>query len=193
MDKSVALEIVLIALDLFLLAVHQVDVVAQEQMQIFMAIARQLLFDRLELEQQVVAECAGQRQPAVLFVAELFDQRAQDGKAGGLLAALFFGKQLRQRLQAARQRAIHARERFPVRMALEHRQQDLIQDFAADTERAEFHLAVVGHDLERRRAWKQYPSASNVPDIRIRKKDRCRDDNPGRATDALSLCGNRPL
>jgi hypothetical protein len=48
--QTFALEIVLIALDLFLLAVHQVDVVAKEQVQVLVAVARQLLFDRVELE-----------------------------------------------------------------------------------------------------------------------------------------------
>ena len=49
-DESLALEIVLIALDLFLLAVHQVDVVAKKQVQVLMAVARQFFFDGLELE-----------------------------------------------------------------------------------------------------------------------------------------------
>ena len=111
--QTLALEIVLIALDLFLLAIHQIDVVAEEQVQVLVAVARQFLFDRLELEQQVVAERAGQRQPAVLLVAEFSIKRAQNGKRGGLLAALFFRKQRGQRLQAAAQRAIHAARTIP--------------------------------------------------------------------------------
>ena len=57
---AVALEIVLEALDLLLLAIHEPDVVAEKQVQILVAVARQLLLDRLELEQQVVAEGAHQ-------------------------------------------------------------------------------------------------------------------------------------
>ena len=99
---AVALELVLVALDLLLLAIHVPDLVAEEEVQIFVAVARQLLFDRLELEQQVVAEGADQPEAGILFAAELFDQRAQNRECRGLLAALFFGEERRQRLQACR-------------------------------------------------------------------------------------------
>jgi hypothetical protein len=49
-DEALALEIVLIVFDLLLLAVHQVEVVAKKQVQVLVAVARQLLFDGLELE-----------------------------------------------------------------------------------------------------------------------------------------------
>jgi hypothetical protein len=59
-----------VALDLLLLAVHEPDVVAEEQVQVLVAVARQLLFDRLELEQQVVAESAEKAEPRILLAAE---------------------------------------------------------------------------------------------------------------------------
>ena len=77
---AVAREIVLVALDLLLLAVHEPDVVAQEQVQVLVAVARQFLFDGLELEQQVVAERADQAQARILFAAELLDERAQNAR-----------------------------------------------------------------------------------------------------------------
>src|SRR6185369_2532580 len=97
-------EIPLVMLDLLLLAVHGVNVVAEEQVQVFVAAAGQFLFDWLELEKQVEPERADQRQPRILGMAELLDERAQNGKRGRLLAALLFGEQLRQRLQASPQR-----------------------------------------------------------------------------------------
>jgi hypothetical protein len=53
-------EIVAIALDLFLLAIHEIDVVAEVQVQILHARARQLHADRIELEQEIVSERADQ-------------------------------------------------------------------------------------------------------------------------------------
>ena len=118
-------EIVLVALDLLLLAIHEPDVVAEEQVQILVAVARQLLLDRLELEQQVVAERAHQAQPRILLAAELLDQRAQNRKGRRLLAALLFGKQRRQRLQPAGQHLAFEAELFPVRMLRQHRLEQL--------------------------------------------------------------------
>ena len=57
-----AREIVLVALDLLLLAIHEINVVAEEQMQILHVVARQLQLDGIELEQQIVAEGADQRE-----------------------------------------------------------------------------------------------------------------------------------
>ena len=73
-----ALEFVLIALDLLLLAVHEADVVAEIEVQILVAVARKLLLDGLELEQQVVAEGADEAQARILRAAEFVDERAQD-------------------------------------------------------------------------------------------------------------------
>ena len=117
-ETSPLVEIVAVALDLLLLAVHEADVVAEEQVQVLVAVARQLLLDRLELKQQVVAESAHQAQARILFAAEFVDQRAQNGKRRGLLAALLFRKQRRQRLQTAVQRAVRPAEFLPVRMSL---------------------------------------------------------------------------
>src|SRR5580692_12908119 len=81
-----ARELVLIPLDLFLLTIHEPDVVVEEQVQVFMAVARQLLFDGLELKEQVEAECAYQTEAQILRPAELLNQRAENRKHRGLLA-----------------------------------------------------------------------------------------------------------
>jgi hypothetical protein len=47
-------------------------------MQVFLMTAREPLLDRVELEQQIVAERPHQAQPPVLFVVELLDQRPQN-------------------------------------------------------------------------------------------------------------------
>ena len=145
-----AREFVAEALDLLRLAIHEPDVVAQEQVQVLVAVARQLALDGLELEQQVVAEGADQPQARILLAAEFLDQRAQNGKHRGLLAALLLRKQARQRAQAAGQNARLPAEVLPVRMAGQHRLQDLRHLLAARVERADFHAAVVGDDFERR-------------------------------------------
>src|ERR1017187_9610083 len=44
-----------------------------------------------------------------------------------------------------------------MRMAFEHRQQDLIQYFAANAERAKFHFPVIRYDLQRR------PRGGDIP------------------------------
>jgi sRNA-binding carbon storage regulator CsrA len=56
--------------------IHEVDVIAEKQVQILVAAARQLLFDRLELKQQIVTEGANQGQPRILRMTKLLDQRA---------------------------------------------------------------------------------------------------------------------
>ncbi len=68
---AVALEIVLVTVDLLALAIHEEDVVAEEQVQVLVTAARERLFDRLELEQQVVAERAHQREVRIADAAEL--------------------------------------------------------------------------------------------------------------------------
>ena len=73
-------------------------------MQILDAVARKLQFDRLELEQQIVAERADQREARGKRMAEFVDQRAQNRKRRGLLAALLFREQRGQRLQRAVER-----------------------------------------------------------------------------------------
>ena len=71
-----AREIELVTLDALLLAIHEVDVVAQEQVQILDVVTRQLQLDRIELQQQVVAECAHQRQARRQRMLEFLEQRA---------------------------------------------------------------------------------------------------------------------
>ena len=53
-----ASEVVPVALDLLLLAIHEVDVVAKKQVQVLVPGARELFLDGLELEQQIVSERA---------------------------------------------------------------------------------------------------------------------------------------
>jgi len=98
------LEIPLVALGLLLLAIHGVNLVAEEQVQVLVAAARQFFFDGLELEKKVEPERADQRQPGILGMAEFLDERAQNGKHGGLFAALLLGEQFWQGLQAPSQR-----------------------------------------------------------------------------------------
>ena len=154
---AVRLKIVLIPLDLLLLAIHEVDVVAEEQVHVLVPAARQLLLDRLELEQQIVAECADQRQARILGIPELLDQRAQDRKRRGLLAALLFGEELRQRQQASHQRTALLPERLPMRMLRQDRIQHLRQHLPAQIERPKLDLAIDRDDLERR------PCGGDVP------------------------------
>ena len=118
-EYAFELEIPAVALDLLLLAIHKVDVVAEDTSADLYGPARQLFFNGLELEQQIVAERADEREARILGVPELVDQGAQNGKRRGLLAALFLGEQLRQRLQAAAERGALAAERIPMRMPLQ--------------------------------------------------------------------------
>src|SRR5207237_6477881 len=84
---AIELEIPLVSLGLLLLAIHGVNLVAEEQMQVLVAAARQLFFDRLELKKKIEPECADQREPGILRMPKFLDQRPQNGKHGGLLAA----------------------------------------------------------------------------------------------------------
>ena len=120
--QTVALEVVLEPLDLFLLAVHVVDVVAKKQVQGLLAVSRQLQLDRIELEQQIVAESANDRESRVLDGVEILDQRAQNRKGRRLLAALFFREKLRQRLEPATERGAFEPKFLPVRMRFEQRE-----------------------------------------------------------------------
>src|SRR5208283_3852291 len=115
-----------------------------------MFVARKYLLDGFKLKQQVVAEGAHQPQAGILFAAELFDQRPQNGERRGLLAALLLGKQGRKRFQAAIQHAVLPTEFLPMRMPLERRMEQLRDAAAALIERAELHAAVARHDLQRR-------------------------------------------
>src|SRR5207248_1872397 len=74
--KVLAGEIVAEALHLLLLAVHEPDVIAEKQMEILVPVARQLLLDRLELEEQVVAERADETETRIFLAAKFVDKRA---------------------------------------------------------------------------------------------------------------------
>ena len=147
---ALAAELVLVALDLLFLAVHQPDVVAEEEMQIFVPGARQFLFDGLELEEQVVTEGADQREVRVFLALELLDQRAQNRERGGLLAALLLGEERGQGLEAAGQNRAFEAELFPVRMVREQLVKHAGEDGSALVQRPELHAAVVGNNFERR-------------------------------------------
>ena len=111
-----AREIVLEALDLFLLAIHEIDVVAQEQVQVLDAVARKLQLDRIELKQQIVSEAPTSARRDASGWSKFVKQRAQNRKCGRLFAAFLFGKQRGQRFQRPVQRAVFDREILPMRM-----------------------------------------------------------------------------
>ena len=59
-----------------------------------MGIARQAQGDRLELEQEIVAEGAREGELVVVLAFEFVRQSAEDGEDGRLFAAIFFRKDL---------------------------------------------------------------------------------------------------
>src|SRR5207302_5166611 len=89
---------------------------------------------------------------------ELLNQRAKNGERRGLFAALLLGEQLRQRLQAPAQGGAVSAEGIPMRMPVENRQQHGIQHLATKIERAKFHLAVDGDNLQRRTRGGEVPA-----------------------------------
>ncbi len=62
---------------------------------------------------------------------ELGDQRPHHRKRRGLFAALLFGKQFRKRPQLTLEDPAFVGDALPVRMFLEHRLQNLIEDLPA--------------------------------------------------------------
>jgi hypothetical protein len=112
--QAAAREIILEPLDPFLLAVHEPDVVAQEEVEYLRAGARQLQIDGVELKQEVVAEGPYQREVSVLHRAELVDEGAQDGERRGLLAPQLFGEKLGKRLQPSNQSPASRFQRLPM-------------------------------------------------------------------------------
>ena len=145
-----ARKLVGITVDLLLLAIHEVNLVAQEQAQIVAALARELELDRIEAEQEVVAESAHQGEPVRQGMVELGNQGADDRKRGRLFAPLLLRKQRRQWFERAAQGSVFERAGFPVRMRRQRRRQQMVEDFSARIERGEDHLAVARGDLERR-------------------------------------------
>jgi hypothetical protein len=144
------IEVVLEPLDDLLLAVHEADVVAEEQPQVLLLGARQAQADGVELEQQVVAEGPDQGQAGVARVAELLHQRAQNGEERGLFGALLFGKQRRKRLQAPAQRPPGQLQRLPVRVRAKNVKKHFRQHLSAQVQRAEFDFTAGAGDLQRR-------------------------------------------
>src|SRR5262249_31798279 len=110
-------------------------------MQILVSAARQLLLDRLELKQQIVSEGPDQPQPRIVRMPELLDQRAQNRKRRGLLAALLLREQRRQRPQLSLERRSFSSKRLPVRMPLQHALEHGAQLLAARIQRPELHIA----------------------------------------------------
>ena len=156
--NALAREIEAIAFHLLLLAVHEPDVVAKEEVQVLMAGARQLLLDRFELEKQVVPEGADQSQARVLFAAKFLDQRAQNGEGRRLLAALLFRKKRRQRLEPAVQPVVGQRKLLPMRILRQHRIQQPRNHPAPFIQRVKLHSPVVGHDFEWRAHRRDIPA-----------------------------------
>src|SRR5580692_9014339 len=106
-----------------------------------MFMARELELDGVELKQKIVSECTHQREPCIEFTLKFTDQRAQDRKSRRLLAALFLGKQRRQRLQLSVEGCALETELLPMRMAFKNAEQNLVQHFAARVQRVEHDVA----------------------------------------------------
>ena len=156
--NTLPFEIVLVVVDLLLLEIGEEDIVAEKQVQVFVAGTGQPLDDGIELEQQVVAERAYQAEVRILFLAELFDEAPQDGEDRRLPAALLLREERGHGLQPARQQARFEAELFPMGMAGQHGMEHL-EDLAATLiERAELHAAVVGDDLEGRAGGADVPT-----------------------------------
>src|SRR5208283_1446634 len=117
-------------------------VVAEIEVEILVAVARQALLNGLELEQKVVAKGADQAEARIAEAAEFLDERAQDGKDRRLAAALLLGEERRQRLKAAGQDLTFETELLPVGVRGEDRREQLRDDAAALVERAELDVAV---------------------------------------------------
>ena len=148
--QAVLLEIVGEAFDDFPFAVHVDDFVAEEELQVFPHAAFETQGNGLKLVDQVEAEGAGEGEFVVVIVAEFVRQGAQHGEDGGLLAALFFGKEFRHRLQAAFDDAVLFAEIVPVRMVPQGVREQLVDDDAAFVERPEGHVSLEADQLQRR-------------------------------------------
>lgn len=147
-ERLVALELELVAGDLLLLAVHEPDVVAEEEVQVLGAGAGEFFIDGLELEEEVVAESAGEGEVGLLGVAELVHQGAENAEDGRLFAALLFREEFGERLEAAHQRAALRVEGFPVRMPGQNGEEHLVEEHAAQVEGTELDQAVMGDDFQ---------------------------------------------
>ena len=139
---AILLEFVSEPLDLLALAVHVDNVVAEEELKIFAALATKAQGDGLELEEQIVTECAGKAEFVVALAAEFPRQGAQHRKHRGLLAALFFGEQSGHGPQAAGEHAASPVEAeiFPMRMVFEHAREHAADSAAALIERTKRHV-----------------------------------------------------
>ena len=150
-------KVVLETFDLFPLAVHEPDVVAQKQVKILRAGAWKAELDRIELEQQIVAEGTHQGQAAVFRAAKLLDHCAEKREYGGLFAALLFGEEGRERPEPASQVAVDEAEVLPMRVVCQRWQEHFIQRSSAIVQRANLDVALKADDLN---GWAK---AGNIP------------------------------
>ena len=173
-SRSLALEIVLVALDLLLLAIHEIDVVAEKEMQILVAVPRQLQLDRIELEQQIVSERADQREPRILLRREI--PRSERAESKTPTAACCVPLRGTTRAAASAGRAA-SRLRTRIRPNADDRASSREQHRGncdpTGIQRPEFHPArrkrSPGEDTPR-----PCPSANTAPDTHIPTRDRCR-------------------
>lgn len=141
-------EVVLVALDDFALAVHEVDVVTEEEVEVLLFAAGELEFDGVELEEEVVAEGADEGEAVVLGVAELLDEGAEDGEGGGLFGALFFGEEGGEGFEGAGEAAGDGLEGLPVGVGAEDGLEEADEEFAAGVQGAEVDAAAAADDFE---------------------------------------------
>src|SRR5262249_48353583 len=131
-------------------AIHVVDVVAQEQVQVLDAAARVLELDRIELKQQIVSERSREHESSRQGMVEFGQQGSQNGERRGLLAALLFREQLRQGLQYPSDCAVGCFKRFPVGMIAQNDIQHLRERRTSRVQCLDRDTAADGDDLERR-------------------------------------------
>ena len=100
-----AREIELVALDLFLLAIHEIDVVAEEQAQVVHAFARHLDFDGIEAEQEIETEGSDEREPRGQRMLNSAIRARMTENAEGCLLRSSSGEESGQRLERSAQGA----------------------------------------------------------------------------------------
>jgi hypothetical protein len=141
-------EVVLKALDDLFFAVHEVDVVAKEEVKVFDAVAGEFELDGVELEEEVVAEGAKESEAGVFGMAEGFNEAAEDGESGGLAAALLFGEEGGQGFEEALEAAGgEGFEALPMGVVGEDTVEDLDENGAAGVEGAELEVAPGAEDF----------------------------------------------
>src|SRR5689334_6149126 len=76
--EAFTLKVVLIPLDHFFLAVHEVDVIAEEEVEVLVTVARQSLPDGLELKEKIEPERADKAETGIVEATKLVNKEAQD-------------------------------------------------------------------------------------------------------------------